>query len=616
MALPPKDDATTPGGNADAMDTGPSIALLLRSSTPSSDDCNLAGILDFFGIPWTTLTVSDANGSSVAALTASHSQFSILTSARCLAEALQPCEAGTFPAWLTAAASVFVYGFPAADPCRALLRQITGDPEADIRGIDAWPITVSVTDAFPDMCGPMSALRIQLESGAADAALVIRHGGELQSIVAAPEGHLFAGFAYSGVRFFADASLAMVDIRERAANHYDVRKRFAGAVPVVMYLKWSFRDVCWTTSETNACLIIDDPLLRPRYGFLDYGELLQLANEQRLATTIAFIPWNWQRTNRDTVAAFQQNSGKLSVCVHGCDHTRSEFAARSAHLLDRKLKTARRRMQSLLNKTALNHENVMVFPHGAFSPEAVSALKRNGFVAAVNTEVAPADDASNETTLADLWSVAMARYGGFSIYSRRYIDHGIENFAFDGILGKPCFIAGHHELFRDDGSEVTEFLRQLASLRWKLCWRTLGDAVCRSYSVRQDGGTIIVKMFAEQLRIENMEAVTQPIRVVKQVPQVVSLKDVTVNQDIVAYEYMDGCLRLIIDIPPGGTADIRCVYHEEPDAFSDSESVSYRLGVAVRRYLSELRDNYGYRDLFRFRMRTARSSLQRKDCRT
>ncbi|MFB9266925.1 hypothetical protein ACFFWD_27825 [Bradyrhizobium erythrophlei] len=584
------------------MDTAPSIALLLRSGTPSPDDCNLAEILDFFGIPWTALTVSEAKGGNVASLTASHPQFSILTSAPCLAETLQSCKTGTFPAWLTAAASVFIYGFQAVDPCRALLRQITGDPEADIRGIDARPITVSVTDTFPDMCGPMSALQIQLEPGAADAALVIRHGGELQSIVAAPEGHLFAGFAYSGVRFFADASLAMVDIRERAAIYFDVKKRFAGAVPVVMYLKWSFRGVCWTTSETNACLIIDDPPLRPRYGFLDFGELLQLANKQTFATTIAFIPWNWQRTNRDTVAAFQQNSGKLSVCVHGCDHTRGEFAARSVDLLDRKLKTAKCRMQSLLNKTALDHDNVMVFPQGAFSPEAVSALKRNGFVAAVNTEVAPADDTSNETTLADLWSVAIARYGEFSIYTRRYIDHGIENFAFDGILGKPCFIAGHHDLFRDHGSELTEFLRQLASLRWKLCWRTLGDAVCRSYSIRRDGGTSIVKMVAEQLRIENMEAVTRRIRVVKQEPQVVSLKDVTVNQDVVAYEYMDGCIRLIVDIPPGRTADIRCVYHEPPDAFPDSESVSYQLGVAVRRYLSELRDNYGHRDLFRCRM--------------
>jgi hypothetical protein len=248
-------------------------------------------------------------------------------------------------------------------------------------------------------------------------------------------------------------------------------------------------------------------------------------------------------------------------------------------------------MQALLNKTALDYENIMVFPQGSFSPEAVSALKRNGFVAAVNTVIAPADHALNETTLADLWSVASARYGGVAIYSRRYIDHGIENFAFDGILGKPCFIAGHHDLFRGHGSELTEFLRKLASLRWKLCWRTLGDAICRSYSIRREAGTCAVKMFAEHLRIENIEAVTRRVRIVKQEPQVASLKEVTVNQDAVPYEYIDGCLRLIIDIPAGGTTDIRCAYHEQPETFPDSEPVSYRLRVAVRRYLSELRDN-------------------------
>ncbi|MGY3343702.1 MULTISPECIES: hypothetical protein [unclassified Bradyrhizobium] len=585
------------------MDRGSSIALMLRNDdAPSPEDRNLTEILEFLGIPWTALTVSEASADKVASLTASHPQFSILTSARCLAETLQSCKAGTFPAFLAAAASVFVYGFRPEDPCRALLRRITGDPEADIRGIDARPTTVSVTDDFPEMCGPMSALQIQLEPGAADTALVIRDGDELQSIVGASEGHLFAGFARCGVRFFVDASLAMVDIRERAATYFDVKKRFAGAVPVVLYLKWSFRDVCWTTSETSACLIIDDPPLWPRYGCLDFGELLQLADKQTFATTVAFIPWNWQRTNHDTVAAFRKNSGKLSVCVHGCDHTRGEFAARSAELLDRKLKTAKRRMQSLLSNTALDHENVMVFPQGAFSPEALSALKRNGFVAAVNTEVAPADEALNETTLADLWSVAFVRYGGFSIFTRRYIQHGIENFAFDGILGKPCFIAGHHDIFRGHGSELAEFLRQLASLRWKLCWRTLGHAVCRSYSIKPDDATSIVRMFAEQLRIENMEAVTRRIRIVKEGPQVVSLKNVTVNQEVVAHEYMDGCLEVIVDIPPGRTVDIRCVYHEQPDAFRTSESVSYRLRVAARRYLSELRDSYGVSGLFRFRL--------------
>jgi len=355
------------------MDAGSSRALLIRGEIPSPEDCNSAGILDFFGIPWKALTVSEANGSNVASLTAGHPRFSVIISAPCLAEALQPCKVGRVPAWLTAATSVFVYGFQTSDACRGLLRQITRDPEADICGFDSRPITVSVTDTFPDMCGPMSGLRVQLHPGAMETALVIKHARALQSIVATPEGHLFAELTYSGVRFFADASLAMVNIRERAATYFDVKKRFAGAVPVVMYLKWSFRGVCWTASETNACLIIDDPPLRPRYGFLDFSELLHLATKQTFATTVAFIPWNWQRTNRDTVAAFRQNSGKLSVCVHGCDHTRGEFAARSADLLDRKLKTAKCRMQCLLNKTAFDYENVMVFPQGAFSPEAASA---------------------------------------------------------------------------------------------------------------------------------------------------------------------------------------------------------------------------------------------------
>lgn len=153
-----------------------------------------------FGIPWTAMTVGEANGSNLAALTADHPQFSILTSAPRLTEALQSAKAGIFPAWMAAAASVFVYGFQASDPCRALLREITGDPDADIRGIDQRPITVSVTDTFPDMCGPMSGLRIQLQPGAADAALVIAHSDELQSIVAAPEGYLFAGLTHSGLR--------------------------------------------------------------------------------------------------------------------------------------------------------------------------------------------------------------------------------------------------------------------------------------------------------------------------------------------------------------------------------------------------------------------------------
>jgi hypothetical protein len=577
---------------ANSTDTTSPIALLLRGGTPSPDDRRLAEILDFFGIAWAALTISEAKGGGVASLTAGHSRFSILTSAPCLAEALQCGNARTLPGWLTAAASVFVHGFQTTDACRNLLRDITGDPEANIRSLDARPITVSVADDFPEMCGPMSGVQMQLEPGAADSVLTIRRAaGEFQSIVAAPEGHLFVGFTHAGVPFFGDASQTMVGIHQRSATYFDVKRYFAGAVPLVMYLKWSFREICWTTQETSACLIIDDPLLKPRYGFLDFRELLQLMNKQTFATTIAFIPRNWRRTNRGTVATFQQNSEKLSVCVHGCDHSGGEFATRSTDLLDRKLKTAKYRMNSLLERTGLHHDQVMVFPQGAFSPEVGLALKRNGFVAAVNTEVAPANNDSNETTIADLWSVAILRYGGFPIFTRRYITHGIENFAFDGLLGKPCFVVGHHELFRDHG-KLSEFVGKLKSLNWNLCWRTLGNAVCRSYSIQRRNGTIRVKMFAEQLIIENIEAVPRQMTVLKDEADIVAVKGVTVNQEAVDYEYASGSLQFIVNVAPRSTAEIRCTYHEETTPSASSEPILDKLKVAARRYLSEFRDNY------------------------
>ena len=101
-------------------------------------------------------------------------------------------------------------------------------------------------------------------------------------------------------------------------------------------------------------------------------------------------------------------------------------------------------------------------------------------------------------------------------------------------------------------------------------------------------------MLAERLLFENSGAMTRRVWIMKQEPQAAYLKGVQVNQGMVAYEYIDGHVRLMIDVPPGGSADIRCVYHEQLDASPASEPIRYRFGVAIRRYLSELRDNYGY----------------------
>jgi hypothetical protein len=605
--------ARTTAGMAEAdpktADTAPSMALLLRDGTPSRDDRHLAEVLDFFGIPCAALPIGDADEGSITSLITGHSKFSVLTTAPRLAEALRTGDSGALPAWLASAASVFVYGFQLTDACRRLLRQVTGDSEAEIRSLEALPRIVSVASDLPELCGPMSGIEMQLAPGTMGSALSIRSGSEFKSIISGSEGHLFAGFVHAGVPFFADASQSIVRIRERSSTCFDVRKSFAGAVPLVMYLKWQFRDTCWMAQGTSACLIIDDPLLRPRYGWLKIRELLQLIDKHTFTTTIAFIPWNWRRTNSDTVATLQQNSEKLSVCVHGCDHTGGEFAARAADLLDRRLKTARSRMASLRASTGLRHDQVMVFPQGKFSPEVGVALKGNGFVAAVNTEVAPTGNGPDVTTIADLWSIANIRYGSFPIFSRRYIAHGIENFAFDGLLGKPCFIVGHHDVFREHANELTKFVRSLNSLNWRLCWRTLGDAVRRSYAVQRRDGQIRVKIFAEEIVIENNEHVSRQITVLKEEPDIGSVKGVTVNHEAVGYDHLNGNLQFVIDVPPKSMAEIRCTYHERANPSTMSEPISYRVKVAARRYFSELRDNYLSPGMLRHRLALVTSRL-------
>jgi hypothetical protein len=88
-----------------------------------------------------------------------------------------------------------------------------------------------------------------------------------------------------------------------------------------------------------------------------------------------------------------------------------------------------------------------------------------------------------------------------------------------------------------------KFLGRLNSLNWKLSWRTLGEAVRRSYEVQRRNGAIRAKMFGEQLIIENRE--TAPIQFVvsKEEADFAAVRCVTVNQKIVDFQNMNGSLQ-------------------------------------------------------------------------
>jgi hypothetical protein len=570
--------------------------LLSFEGMLSPNERNLTALLDFFGIPWNAVSLGELPGECGSAEGVRAGGFCILSSAACIAAAPQTIEGAdmVLPAWMLNASSLYIYDFQDTTPCRNLLRSLTDEPAGEIRKPAAPEARLSVTNDFPEMCGPMSGISAPVKANEKDAYFALRKRAESwQSIVTANHGESFISAIRGGVQFFLNACSDIVEINAPAAKYFDVKENFCNSVPLVMYLKWAFADICWTGVETRGCLIVDDPLLKPRYGFMRFSDTLELMDSHNFTTTIAFIPWNWRRTNRQTIRQFQQRSDRLSLCIHGCDHTGGEFAARSSALLNKRIKTAAQRMELLLEKTSLQHDHVMVFPQGSFSPEAGRALKLNGFVAAVNTEVAPSGGAQNETVVADLWNVAIMKYGTFPIFTRRYLTHGIENFAFDALLGKPCLVVAHHDVFKAGGHDLMEFIEQLNSLNRTLRWCSLGDVVKHSFRMRNCvGGAQGIQMYAEELVAENLSPEPREFVVMREERDPDCVKAVIVNQQAVDHTFEENHLRFRVTVPAGARIEVRVLYLDNLEVDSRTDSIAYTIKTRVRRHLSEFRDNY------------------------
>jgi hypothetical protein len=557
--------------------------VLLGGPQMTPEDGRLTQLLDFFEVSYLPVTFSEVK------LDGREGRYAVVSSAVRLSEAIQ--DTAVLPPWLASASSVYVYGFQEGDLSTKLLRMLTGDPQAEVTPVQKGETKMTVTRDFPEMCGPMSGMQVPATLHEPVFVCDSRRRETFQSIIRTDQGELFFGVRYGGVRFYLNTWGRTVDIGACAPSYFDVRQSLCEAVPIVFYLTWMFRGPSSSRAEINACLIVDDPPLKRRYGFLDFREALGLMNCHKFSTTIAFIPWNWRRSDPDTVKLFQRHPDKLSLVVHGCNHTANEFATRSPAVLNAKIRTSIERMRLFQQTAEIEADRVMVFPQGVFSPETGRALKLNGFLAAVNTEIAPSEVAANETTVADLWNIAIMKYGTFPIFTRRYANHGIENFAFDALLGKPCLIASHHEVFKDHACNLIDFVGRLNSLEWNLVWRPLGDVVRRSAIIHcLDDGTRVVRIFASSSLVETPE--TQRTLLLKNECDPNCVHAVCVNERPVEFSFEGGSLRAWLPLIQRERVIIRVVYRNNLEAIANGDSSQSGIKVAAKRYLSEFRDNY------------------------
>ena len=97
-------------------------------------------------------------------------------------------------------------------------------------------------------------------------------------------------------------------------------------LPLLIFLKHVFSDAVWHRSTNQACLIIDDPWLIEPYGSISYIKLLDQMKQIPFHTSIAFIPYNYDRSSTELVEFLKENTRYFSFIIHGNNHDHYEFS--------------------------------------------------------------------------------------------------------------------------------------------------------------------------------------------------------------------------------------------------------------------------------------------------
>ena len=337
------------------------------------------------------------------------------------------------------------------DPSVAgIVASLSGGGLSSVRPVEDGGQPYEITADANDVCGPFSGLSFGLVNADNDHVFCVKasSSGTVRNLICVGGRPLMAALTREASEILFIASEDVTDINTYA-GYAPLDDHFSQFVPHAMALRYIFGEQCWHPCGSYASIIVDDPLLRPNYGFLNFETLLRLAKEHGFHTSIAFIPHNYRRNSKRILHLFKENPWYFSICFHGNDHTGSEFACHDVDFLNTALAIAEKRMKLQQETTGLRCDKVMVFPQSDFSAEAMQVLKSRNFSAAVSSAWHPLGQPVLPL-LGDLCQPAMLRYGGFPLFGRnsaRYTRS--QDVAFNVFFGKPTLTGEHHDTFEN-----------------------------------------------------------------------------------------------------------------------------------------------------------------------
>jgi hypothetical protein len=267
----------------------------------------------------------------------------------------------------------------------------------------------------------------------------------------------------------------------------------------------------WEYPPIRASFMFDDPNLHwNSYGYVNYAPLARHAHAHNYHASFATVPLDGWYAHPATASLFRQNQSRLSLLIHGNNHTASELAQTYSDTSRQALVAqALHRIERLEKMSALTIPRVMAAPHGACNHDMASALVRAGFEAACISRgsiMAHNRDTAWPATVG--LNLAEFLGSGLPVIPRlRMSRDSVFEILIAAFLGQPIIPIGHHEDLAgglDLLGELAELINSIGDVQW-LDMRSIARS---NFCTRRQGEVLHVKMYSRKIRLSVPAGVT------------------------------------------------------------------------------------------------------------
>lgn len=553
--------------------------IILSSKPAQTSEQNLANIVRHLGVPFSF--------GERAAL-----QGVVVTTWQALQKSAS--SPGSLAGLLAKVKALFVYGWSETESSNQFLKALTAGvvcrAKADVRPGQR----MSVVPGSREFAHQLEGQDFAGGSGSGCVSFVLAEGAQgVRPIVNRDLEPVCIALNVGGTHMVLSGAADMADLNSPVEKDSSLLERFETFVPVMMFIRKHFGARCWNSEKTRGCVLIDDPLLRPNYGYVHFGKLLQTLQRQNCSASVAFIPWNYRRTHPSVAALFNSHPDRFSICIHGCDHTRREFCTADAQRLRHLIRSALWRMGQHERLSGVKFDPVMVFPQGLFSTQAMIELAQSRFLAAINSTPFPADQSEGILTLKDLLEPAITRFGNFPLLIRRYPKNPAE-FALDLFFGRPVLIVEHHDYFRDGYKDMEGFVAKLNALDSRLCWASPAT-ICSSLCLQRanEAGGLDVRFYTDYFLWTNHDDQPQNYNFFRRAAPGGAVKAVKINGQPSDWVFEGDYVKITAQLSARQRAEVTVERVTPLPALETyRDGLLARTKVFFRRHLSEFRDNF------------------------